>query len=193
LTEIRHPATLVSSTDDLENFQKLAHRAVDGVLCDRLVGIHLTSTVGLPLPMAEYPLGLGSVPIHVMFSRKTCIEADVAAFNRGLADFRSSGQYRDTLRSYMLPLLIAESTNQPWFLILDFIGTAAFAISGILLARKERYNIVGALLLAALPAVGGGVVRDLITGRHPVGILRSPVYLLIVLFVVLFGYISFFI
>lgn len=191
LADLHHRNALVSSADDLENFQKLAHRAVDGVLCDRLVGIHLTATAGLTVSIAEHPLDLGSVPIRVMFSRKTCTEADVAAFNQGLAAFRASGQYRDTLRSHMLPLLIAESTSHPWFMILDFIGTAAFAVSGILLARKERYNIVGALLLAALPAVGGGVVRDLITGRQPVGMMRSPIYLVIVLLVVLFGYISF--
>lgn len=186
-------ARLVSSADDLENFQKLAHRVVDGILCDRLVGIHLTSAAGLTVPIAECPLDLGSVPIHVMFSRKTCTEADVAAFNRGLAAFRTSGRYRDNLRSYMLPLLIAQSTNQPWFLFLEIVGTVAFAISGILLARKERYNIVGALLLAALPALGGGLVRDLITGRQPVGMLRSPVYILIVSGVVLAGYVTFFV
>ncbi|MBK5969299.1 MULTISPECIES: TRIC cation channel family protein [Thiorhodovibrio] len=40
-------------------------------------------------------------------------------------------------------------------------------------------------LLAALPAVGGGVMRDLISGRSPIGILQSPTLLLLVLGTVL--------
>ena len=50
---------------------------------------------------------------------------------------------------------------------------------------------MGAFLLAALPAVGGGLLRDLITGRQPVGVLRSPVPLLLVAGLVVAGYVVF--
>ena len=49
----------------------------------------------------------------------------------------------------------------------DLIGTAAFAISGALLAIRRDFDIVGALTLAAMTACGGGVIRDLIIGKTP--------------------------
>ena len=49
----------------------------------------------------------------------------------------------------------------------DLIGTAAFAISGALLAIRRDFDIVGALTLAAMTACGGGVIRDLIIGETP--------------------------
>ena len=64
--------------------------------------------------------------------------------------------------------------HAPWFITIDAIGTVAFALSGIAIARAERYSLLGALILAALPAIGGGLVMDLIAGRSPVAILASP-------------------
>lgn len=49
----------------------------------------------------------------------------------------------------------------------DLIGTAAFAISGALLAIRRDFDIVGAVTLAAMTACGGGVIRDLIIGKTP--------------------------
>ncbi len=70
-----------------------------------------------------------------------------------------------------------EVVNAPWFLFLDLMGTVAFALSGITIARAERYSIFGAMVLAWLPALGGGLVMDLIVGRDPPGILAHPVYM----------------
>ena len=54
------------------------------------------------------------------------------------------------------------------------MGTAAFALSGVVLAYGGQYTLFGALVLAALPAVGGGIVRDLLLQRDPLGVVRSP-------------------
>lgn len=70
-----------------------------------------------------------------------------------------------------------EVVNAPWFLIVDLMGTVAFALSGITIARSERYSIFGALILAWLPALGGGLMMDLIAGRNPPGILAQPSYM----------------
>ena len=45
----------------------------------------------------------------------------------------------------------------------------------------------GALVLATLPAVGGGVVRDLLLQRDPLGIVQDPEALLTVFGTVLAG------
>ncbi|MFJ1458290.1 trimeric intracellular cation channel family protein [Nocardia sp. N2S4-5] len=49
----------------------------------------------------------------------------------------------------------------------DRLGTFAFAVSGALLAVEKKFDIVGIAVLAAATAVGGGVLRDLVIGRHP--------------------------
>lgn len=72
-----------------------------------------------------------------------------------------------------------------WFIALDLVGTIAFALSGITIARSERYSLSGAFVLAALPAVGGGLIMDLIAGRKPVGIIDQPSYMLSIIVVVL--------
>ncbi len=79
----------------------------------------------------------------------------------------------------------SEVVNAPWFLLVDLTGTVAFALSGITIARAERYSIFGAVILAWLPALGGGLVMDVIAGRSPPGILAQPSYTYAILVTVL--------
>lgn len=51
--------------------------------------------------------------------------------------------------------------------IFDIMGTAAFAVSGAMLAIEERMDLFGVIVLALLTAVGGGVVRDMLVGITP--------------------------
>ena len=51
---------------------------------------------------------------------------------------------------------------------LEMLGTAAFAASGALAASRKRMDIFGFCVLALMPAVGGGTLRDIIIGRLPV-------------------------
>ena len=48
--------------------------------------------------------------------------------------------------------------------ILDFIGTFAFAISGIRLASAKRFDWFGAYVVGLATAIGGGTVRDVAWG-----------------------------
>jgi uncharacterized membrane protein YeiH len=52
--------------------------------------------------------------------------------------------------------------------ILEMAGTAAFAVSGALAASRKKMDIFGFCVLALMPAVGGGTIRDIIIGRLPV-------------------------
>jgi len=49
----------------------------------------------------------------------------------------------------------------------DAVGTFAFALSGAALAVQKRFDIFGALFLAFVVAVAGGVMRDLLIGAVP--------------------------
>src|SRR5262245_46522711 len=55
------------------------------------------------------------------------------------------------------------------------------------LAYAGQYTLFAALVLASLPAVGGGIVRDLLLQRDPLGIVRNPEALLTVFGTVLAG------
>jgi uncharacterized membrane protein YeiH len=51
--------------------------------------------------------------------------------------------------------------------VLVYIGTVTFAITGALTAVEKRYDIIGVLVLAAVTAIGGGSIRDLVVGNIP--------------------------
>lgn len=62
--------------------------------------------------------------------------------------------------------------------ILELIGTAAFAVSGVMVARDRKMDLFGACLLGCTTACGGGVIRDLLLGVIPPMLFRSPVYII---------------
>ncbi|MFK8184541.1 MAG: trimeric intracellular cation channel family protein [Phormidesmis sp.] len=59
----------------------------------------------------------------------------------------------------------------------DFFGTFVFAISGALIAYEQRRGGFRAAFYAALTALGGGTMRDLLLAHKPVFWVRSPAYL----------------
>ncbi|MES2692967.1 MAG: TRIC cation channel family protein [Verrucomicrobiota bacterium] len=191
---VRDPANaayLVASDTDAANLRALVAGEVDVALMERLAGATLTTQLAFDTIVAEHPVPFGGMEVRAMFSRVSATEKDVEDFNRALQAVQASGEFDRILRGYLLPPLLSIAIGGRWFHWLDILGTVAFAISGVILAHRGRYNLVGAFLLAALPAVGGGLLRDLITGRRPVGVLRSPTPLLIVISVVLVGYLFF--
>ena len=58
--------------------------------------------------------------------------------------------------------------------ILELIGTAAFAASGALTAIKRRFDLFGVIIIGVTTAVGGGIMRDVVIGSHPVAAFRDP-------------------
>ncbi|WP_232662817.1 trimeric intracellular cation channel family protein [Pseudonocardia sp. TRM90224] len=63
--------------------------------------------------------------------------------------------------------------------VLDLIGVAVFAASGALAAVHARLDVFGVIVLAAVTALGGGVVRDVLIGVTPPSTLRQWPYLLV--------------
>ena len=74
--------------------------------------------------------------------------------------------------------------------ILDFIGTFAFAISGIRLASAKRFDWFGAYVVGLATAIGGGTIRDVLLDVTP-GWMTDPIYLICtgvaLLWVICFG------
>ena len=51
--------------------------------------------------------------------------------------------------------------------ILDLVGIGVFAVSGALAAGRKRLDLLGVFVLAAVTAIGGGTIRDLLLDRQP--------------------------
>lgn len=66
------------------------------------------------------------------------------------------------------------------FLWLDYFGVFVFAFSGALMAGRYKLDPFGVAVLAAVTAIGGGTVRDVIL-QTPVFWLTQPTYLYIIL------------
>lgn len=61
--------------------------------------------------------------------------------------------------------------------IIEFIGTFAFAISGIRLASAKRFDWFGAYIVGLATAVGGGTIRDVLLDVTPFW-MTNPIYLI---------------
>lgn len=62
---------------------------------------------------------------------------------------------------------------------LDYGSVLIFALTGALVASRAQLDPVGFIFMAALTAVGGGTLRDLILGRETVFWVEQPTYILI--------------
>lgn len=65
--------------------------------------------------------------------------------------------------------------------IIDYIGTFAFAISGIRLASAKRFDWFGAYVVGLATAIGGGTIRDILLGVVPFW-MTQPEYLIVTAF-----------
>ena len=76
------------------------------------------------------------------------------------------------------------------FVVIEFIGNMAFAISGIRLASAKQFDWFGAYIVGTAPGVGAGPIRDIMLGIPPFW-MTNPVYIiccgLSLLYVILFG------
>lgn len=52
-------------------------------------------------------------------------------------------------------------------LVLDWVGTLAFALSGALVGVQKRFDLFGVLFLSFVVAVVGGMMRDVLIGAVP--------------------------
>lgn len=182
-------ASRITWVDDHEsNLANLQRGDVDLVPVDRLVGATVVwqRKWGDQLAAPQAPIFRGS--IHALFSKASTDPQLVARFDKAIAAMKADGRYSRIVRNYLFPILLSLTVGQDWFFALEVIGTVAFALSGVLVAHREDFSVFGAFVLALLPAVGGGLMRDLIINRDVPGVLRTPISLLLVIALVLVAY-----
>lgn len=64
-------------------------------------------------------------------------------------------------------------------LIMELMGTIAFAVSGAMVAIDRSMDIFGVWVLGVVTAVGGGILRDLIIGITPPKAFQHPIYVIV--------------
>jgi uncharacterized membrane protein YeiH len=64
---------------------------------------------------------------------------------------------------------------------LDLVGVAVFATSGVLAARSRGLDLLGVIVIAAITAIGGGTLRDLLLNRYPIFWITDTHYLLVII------------
>ena len=65
------------------------------------------------------------------------------------------------------PPLVPDAVLTHTMLVLDGVGTLAFALSGGLLGVRKGFDLFGVIFLAFLAAVAGGIMRDVLIGAVP--------------------------
>ena len=63
----------------------------------------------------------------------------------------------------------------------DLAGVAVFAASGVLAARDRDLDLLGVIVVAAITAIGGGTLRDLLLDRHPIFWVTDTWYLVVII------------
>lgn len=57
--------------------------------------------------------------------------------------------------------------SQLVYFIFEMVGTVSFAVAGAMVAIKKKVDVFGVLVLSAVTALGGGIVRDILIGYLP--------------------------
>src|SRR5690606_9253261 len=63
--------------------------------------------------------------------------------------------------------------------LFNIIGTIAFALSGVIVAMEEEYDLMGVYILGLVTAFGGGAIRNLLIGV-PISVLWNQGNLFII-------------
>ncbi len=191
LEKARQQGLLLVADNEAEGLQLVLKGAAEAFLGDRMSVVSAAERLDSLQNIDLLPQPVSQDGVCLMLSRKRFTPEKVQALNEALEGMRESGELARLQRHFLIPHVLHLAARQPFFRVLDLLGTVAFALSGVIIARRERWDITGALVLASLPAVGGGIVRDLITGRYPIAVQRSPELVLTVLGVVLAGFFFF--
>lgn len=63
--------------------------------------------------------------------------------------------------------------------ILDMVGVGFFAVAGALAGGRKHMDLFGIVVVGSMSAIGGGTLRDILLGSHPVFWITAPHYFMI--------------
>lgn len=77
--------------------------------------------------------------------------------------------------------------NEEILLILDFIGSFAFACSGAMMAMNKKMDPIGVIIIAFVTAIGGGTLRDILIGNFPVNWMQNKDLIIVIFSAAIFS------
>lgn len=188
IAEPRNKQYIISAQNDFENLESLLEGRINFFIADKIVGATTIWRMNAGKEVAEINLNL-KAPIHFMFSKKTISPQFVDKFNLAIKEVKNSDSYTRIVSGYLYPVLLLQTADTSWFRTIELIGIVAFAISGLVIAYQVNATIFGAFLLAMLPSLGGGMIRDILFSRKPVAATANPSYLMMIIATVLVVYV----
>jgi len=183
--------SMISSRGYNDSMNLVMRDQADLFVASPVISDRLLAETGYADQIRKMDMEFPEIPVHIMFSRRSVTPEQVETFNAILESMLEQGRIRSLHREFLLPVYLSIATRQYWFDLLTLMGIAAFCFSGVLLARREHYNLFGALVLATLPAIGGGVLRDLFLGVDQVFVLAAPRFMIAAIAVVLVSFAGF--
>lgn len=158
----------------------------DAFVGDQLVGLALLAQ-SRQQGFRMHPLVLQERPIHLLFAKGALSAWQLQAFNQALEELVAQGDVERIMQRFVEPMAIHLALGSRAFEVMFLVGIVAFSISGVVIARQGDYSIYGAFVLASLPALGGGVVRDILLLR-PIYFFERPEMLYACLGTIFAGY-----
>lgn len=186
--EVKLRAVEVES--DKNGLEDLVDGRIDLFFAGELIGSSTMQRNGWDDELGRVHANIAPQPVYVMLNRSVPPEV-VLELNQALAQMDESGEKAACVRAYFYPSLLAVLTESPILREIGILAAGFAAISGIFMAYRDKLNLVGAFILASAPAAGGGILRDLISGRRPVAVVADPLILLTVAFLTLLLYFFF--
>jgi polar amino acid transport system substrate-binding protein len=117
---------------DAQNLRNLLAGLIDGFLADRIAATTTAWRRDQGSLIEEHPLRF-TADVHFMLSRATQTPRMLARLDNAIDALKRSGEFRRIADFYALPVLIHQTLDSEWFLILV---TVAFALSGIVLVFR---------------------------------------------------------
>jgi polar amino acid transport system substrate-binding protein len=179
---------IVFSKTDIENMNLTLSGSIDGFLGDRIVGATTIWKEGISNKFSEKYLNV-KAPIRILLSKETVTEEEAKMVDKAIDEVKSSDEFAKLVNWYFYPVILMQTADTYWFFFLELAGMVAFAISGLILASRINTSILGAFLLAFIPSVGGGIIRDITFGRYPIWIVQNKSYMMMLMFIVVTGFI----
>ncbi len=174
------PGRIRAAGSDEANIRRLLAGEIDGFITERLSGALALTRLGVASSVEEARMRI-VIPLHLAFSREVATPELMARIDGAIRQLTQDGTLDRVAARFRFPILLSLSIEGSWYLALLVIGTVAAALAGTLAARQSGWSLFGTIVLACVTALAGGVLRDLLVGRHPIGILRDPLFLQLVL------------
>lgn len=185
---------IISADKEEDNFKNLEEGLAQIIISDRLAGAQLIWKNKSGGELIEHGIKLPEKAIHLLIHKDSVPATNkhyiqlLNNFNTSLEKLKKEGEIDKIIGHYLFPVLMNITVQSEWFYLIDIIGALFFALAGVFIARDNKYDVFGVLILTGLLAVGGGLIRDLIIDRKPV-FTENPEYLNIIIFVGLGGFV----